>query len=88
MNKFILDLANFLFSLVFGALALAAALFTVWNAAKLFVALESQQIRIEHEGTYLLFGVVTTLLAYCITAALRGWSNPLGKCYPGRSMWR
>lgn len=88
MIKFILDLANFLFSLVFGALALAAALFTAWNAAKLFVALESQQIRIEHEGTFLLFGVVTTLIAYSITAALRGWSNPLGKYRMWHDTWR
>lgn len=88
MIKFILDLTNFLLTLVFGALALAAALFTSWNAAKLLVAIESQQIRIEHEGTFLLFGVVTTLIAYSITAALRGWSNPLGKYSPGNDNWR
>ena len=88
MIKLILDVANFVFSLVFGAVALMAALFTAWNATKLFIALESAQIRIEHEGTFLLFGVVTTFIAYVITAALRGWSNPIGKCYPGSSMWR
>ena len=88
MIKFILDFVNFVFSLVFGGLALVAALFTAWNAAKLVVALESQQIRIEHEGTFLLFGVVTTLIAYAITAALRGWSNPLGKYRPWHDTWR
>jgi hypothetical protein len=88
MLKFFINLANFVLSLVFGGLALASALFTGWNAAKLFVTLGGTQIRIEHEDTFLLFGVVTTFIAYAITAALRGWSNPLGKRYPGNDNWQ
>jgi predicted Co/Zn/Cd cation transporter (cation efflux family) len=88
MIKLIQDLANFALSLVFGTIALASALFTTWNALKLYFAIGGARIQIEHEATFLLFGVICTFVAYCITAALRGWKSPLGKCFPGSPMWR
>jgi predicted Co/Zn/Cd cation transporter (cation efflux family) len=88
MTKLTLDFINFVFSLVFGTVALASGLFAIWNALKLYFAIGGARIQIEHEATFLLFGVVSTFVAYCITAALREWKSPLGKCFPGSSMWR
>jgi hypothetical protein len=89
MFKFLVSVVNFILSLLFGGVAVAAAIFTAGNVVRGYIGLfDPHLIQIKYEGTFIILGVTITLIAYSITAALRGWSNPLGKSRPGNDEWR
>jgi hypothetical protein len=88
MLKFALDLLNFVFSLFFGAVAVAAGLLTVFSGFDMvYYAYLSPLLNGPEEILSFVICVVVTLVSYSITAALRGWPNPLGKYYPWSSVW-
>ncbi|MEY2665782.1 MAG: hypothetical protein RLZZ480_887 [Candidatus Parcubacteria bacterium] len=88
MLKFALDLVNFIFSLFFGAVALAAGLLTVYSGFDLlYYGYLSPLLNGTEEILSFVGCVVATLVSYSITAALREWPNPLGKYQPWSREW-
>jgi hypothetical protein len=88
MIKFLIDVTNFMLSLLFGGLAIAAGIMTVFTAVPCILYTIGAPVYADSvDLLVLIIAAVMSFMSYSITAALRGWPNPLGKYKCGSQQW-